>query len=78
MAKQRKITRPRDWAQRAFSVVQQAIGEAPKQTPPKKDPKAVKRGRLGGIRGASSRSKKLSHRRKAEIARRAARARWNT
>lgn len=46
-----KAKRPTDYNQRAFAVVMEAIGEAPKTEPPEKDPAAVKRGRKGGKKG---------------------------
>jgi hypothetical protein len=45
-------------------------------TPPAKDPDRVARGRLGGAKGGKIRAAKLSPERRAEIARRAAQARW--
>lgn len=41
-----------------------------------KDPKAVRAGRLGGLKGGASRAAKLSKKRRSEIARKAADARW--
>lgn len=41
-----------------------------------KNPAAVALGRLGGKKGGAARAKKLSAKRRAEIARKAARARW--
>lgn len=63
----------------AFRTVQAALGEAEKPEPPgqgPKHPKAVKRGRKGGKRGGDARAKKLSPRRKKQIARHAAEVRW--
>jgi hypothetical protein len=45
-------------------------------TPPAKDPERVARGKLGGAKGGKLRAAKLSPERRAEIARRAAQARW--
>lgn len=45
-------------------------------TPPAKDPERVARGKLGGAKGGTIRAAKLSPERRAEIARRAAEARW--
>lgn len=70
------IKKPRDWSQRALSIVQQATGQIPKQSPPKKDPTAIKRGKLGGIKGGIARKKKLSSRQRTIIARLAAKSRW--
>ena len=41
-----------------------------------KNPAAVELGRLGGKRGGPARAKKLSKRRRSEIAKTAAKARW--
>ena len=45
---------------------------------PKKNAAAVELGRLGGLKGGKARAAKLSARRRSEIARKAARARWKT
>jgi len=42
-----------------------------------KNPAAVALGRLGGLRGGKARASKLSPRKRKQIARKAARARWN-
>lgn len=44
--------------------------------PPEKDPERVARGKLGGAKGGKLRAEKLSPERRAEIARKAAEARW--
>lgn len=49
------------------------VGQA---TDERKNPAAVALGRLGGLRGGPARAKKLSKKRRSEIARRAAQARW--
>ena len=41
-----------------------------------KDPLAVELGRRGGLKGGKARAEKLSAKKRKEIARRAARARW--
>ena len=41
-----------------------------------KNPAAVELGRLGGLKGGPARAKKLSKKRRTEIASKAARARW--
>lgn len=43
---------------------------------PPKNPAAVALGRLGGLKGGLARAEKLSTKRKREIARKAAEARW--
>jgi hypothetical protein len=47
-------------------------------TPPAKDPERVARGKLGGAKGGKIRAAKLSPERRAEIARKAAEARWRS
>ncbi len=73
-----KRTNPRkDFTQVAFSVVQQATGEAPPQ--PELDPKkkaAIESGRKGGQKGGAERAKKLTAKERSEIAKKAAEARW--
>jgi hypothetical protein len=69
---------PQDPNELAFSVVQQAIGEAPKATlpEPKKNPAAVTLGRLGGLKGGKARAEKLSAAKRKAIAKKAAAVRW--
>ena len=43
---------------------------------PKKNPAAVALGRLGGLKGGKARAKKLSAKRRHDIAKKAAAARW--
>jgi hypothetical protein len=65
----------------ARSIVDQVTGDAPKEAPPDpyegKNQAAVALGRLGGSKGGKSRAAKLTAERRAEIAKRAASARWN-
>ena len=61
----------------AFSVVQQAIGEAPKGKPPK-NAEAVELGRAGGLKGGKARAKALSPDQRSAQATQAARARWGS
>jgi hypothetical protein len=49
--------------------------EEPAETPTK-NPAAVALGRLGGLKGGKARAKKLSAKKRAEIAQKAAKARW--
>lgn len=67
----------------AFKTVQRIIaaseGRMPGREPPDepaKNPAAVALGRLGGLKGGKARAAKLSARQRAEIAKKAARARW--
>jgi hypothetical protein len=70
--------RPRDLNALAKSIVDEAIGDvAPAPDPDEgKDPAAVSLGRRGGLKGGKARAKKLSAKRRSEIAKRAAEARW--
>ena len=72
---------PHDFTVVARRVVEQAIGEqldgSPLEDPNDgKNPAAVALGKLGGVKGGKARAEKLSARRRSEIARRAAKARW--
>ena len=58
----------------AFNAVQRLTGQSPPSDG--KNPAAVALGRLGGLKGGKARARKLSKSRRAEIAKRAARARW--
>jgi hypothetical protein len=80
MAKQPKKpkgARP-DFAQTAFRIVQEATGQAEKTAAPDagKDPAAIARGRKGGLKGGKSRAQKTTPSQRAEIAKKAANARW--
>ncbi|HYE03804.1 MAG TPA: hypothetical protein VD963_11300 [Phycisphaerales bacterium] len=75
----RSSKRP-DPNQIAARIVARATGAGKGTQPPepdaKKNPAAVELGRLGGQKGGPARAKKLSKARRSEIARRAAKARW--
>jgi len=64
----------------AFNIVQEVTEEKPQEDPTKeisgKNPHAVALGRLGGIKGGPARAKKLSKKKRQEIAKKAAKARW--
>jgi hypothetical protein len=63
----------------AFNIVRTISGEAPPAPALLSKPKnqaVVELGRLGGIKGGPARAAKLSARRRAAIARQAARTRW--
>jgi len=70
--------RPRDVNSLAKSIVDEATGEA-EELPqvPAKDPAAVALGRKGGLKGGKSRAANLSAKRRSEIAKKAAEARWS-
>lgn len=60
----------------AFRAVESLTGEK-KPKPRKKNPAAVALGRLGGAVGGKRRAAALSPKRRAEIAKKAAQARWS-
>ena len=62
----------------AFNIIRRMTGEAPAPASdePPKNPNAVALGRLGGMKGGKARAKALSKKRRAEIAKKAAAARW--
>lgn len=75
----RSKKRPRDPNQLAYQIMLESTDQAPKYEPPAgptKNPHAVALGRLGGLRGGKARAKKLSRRKRSEIATKAAKARW--
>jgi hypothetical protein len=63
---------------KAFSIVQQLTGQAPKEEPDRdKNPAAVALGRLGGLKGGKARAEKLTPTQRKTAAIKAARARWS-
>jgi hypothetical protein len=77
----RSSTKPneRDANLAAFRVVQEATQDEPEdvaEPPPEKNPAAVALGKLGGLKGGKARAEKLSDKRRSEIAKKAAEARW--
>jgi len=71
----------RDFTVIARRTVEQAIGEhldgSPLPVFTRKRSAAMERGRLGGLKGGKARAKKLSPKRRKQIALKAAKARWN-
>jgi hypothetical protein len=72
--------RPRDPAQLAKLMIDIASGQVEDHEPPPinegKDAAAVSLGRRGGLKGGRARAAKMTPERRAEIARKAAKARW--
>jgi len=66
----------------ASSIVDQATGKVPPLTEAPadegKNPAAVALGRLGGLKGGKARAKKLSKKKRAAIAKKAALVRWKS
>ena len=66
--------KPEDAAESAHRVLARIIEISERE--PEKNPAAVALGRLGGLKGGKARAAKLSKKRRSEIARKAAQARW--
>lgn len=75
-----RLKRPRDPAQLAKLMIDIASGEVEDRVPiPSlggKDPAAVSLGRRGGLKGGKARAESMTAKRRVEIARKAAKARW--
>ena len=67
---------PRDPNQLAKAVVDLATGQRSPEPVREKDPAAIARGHLGGIKGGAARAAKMTPAERSESARRAAKARW--
>ena len=66
-----------DLNQLAKRILDEATGEEPVQpTPEEKQESAVKKGRLGGLKGGAARAQKLTPEERSEIAKLAAQTRW--
>jgi hypothetical protein len=67
---------PRDPNQRAKAVVDLATGQRSPEPVRVKDPAAIARGHLGGIKGGAARAAKLTAAERSASASKAAKARW--
>ena len=76
-----RSSKPRDANQAAKHILDQLTGDEPREPapapPPAKNPAAVALGRLGGKKGGAARAAALSPRKRKEIAKKAAAARWS-
>jgi hypothetical protein len=74
-----KIKHPADFNQKAKSIVDLVTGEAdkPKTTVTDLKAAAATLGRKGGLKGGKARAKALTAKRRSEIAKKAAKARWH-
>ena len=66
----RSSKRPQDVNVLAAGILAEATGGS------EKNPHAVALGRMGGLKGGAARARKLSKKRRSEIAKKAAQARW--
>ena len=77
MTDKKPTKKRKDLNELAYSIVQQVTEEnPPEEKPSEKNPHAVALGRLGGLKGGKRRKEVLSKERRSEIARKAAKARW--
>ncbi len=79
----KRLKRPRDPVQLAKLIGDILTGQVEDRAPdrpadPPKDQAAVARGRTGGLKGGKARAAKMAPEQRAEIARKAAKARWRT
>jgi len=81
---ERSKKRPRDPNALAYQIMLESTEQAPKFDPaapqppdPAKNPHAVALGRLGGLKGGAARAAALGPRKRAQIAAKAAKARWS-
>jgi hypothetical protein len=72
----RRLKRPRDPIQLGKLIVDIATGQVEDRIEDNKDPVASELGRLGGLKGGAARAAALTPKKRREIAKRAARARW--
>jgi hypothetical protein len=76
---QKRSRMPRDLNELAHKTLQIAIGEDVEPEPKSddgKNPAAVALGKLGGLKGGKARWKGISKKKRSEVARKAALARW--
>ena len=78
----KRLPRPRDPVQLGKLIGDILTGQvedrAPDRVDPDKDQAAVALGRKGGLKGGKARAAKMAPEQRAEIARKAAKARWRT
>jgi hypothetical protein len=67
---------PRDPNQLAKYIVDVTAGESEKIEPPKKNPHAQALSKLGASKGGKARAQKLSATKRKQIAKKAAKSRW--
>lgn len=74
----KRPARPRDPNQLAKLILAMTTGEVENDSPKAPDSPAIQARRKGGLKGGKARAKKLSAKKRAAIARKAARTRWAT
>ena len=71
-----KPKRPRDPNQLGKSIIDIATGNAQADLVDDRDPAAVALGRKGGLKGGKARAESMTAKKRSEIAKKAAKARW--
>lgn len=71
----KRSSKQKDTQEIARSILDQVVPDA-EPPKPEKNPAAVALGKLGGLKGGPARAAKLTAKRKTEIAKKAAIARW--
>lgn len=74
----KRSSKPRDLNKLAAAIAAEATGEKPEELPSDKNPHAVALGKLGGQKGGKARAAKLTPEQRRDIAKKAARARWES
>jgi len=72
----KRLKRPRDPIQLGKLIVDIATGQVEDKVEDRRNPKAVARGKRGGVKGGPARASALSPERRREIASGAAKTRW--
>jgi len=72
-----KTGKKRDFTQIAKDIIDKVTGNAPTEPPDKRNPHAVELSKLGASKGGKTRAQNLSERKRKEIAKKAAKARWS-
>ena len=67
---------PKDANELAKYILDVSTGDAEKIEPPKKNPHAQALSRLGASKGGQARAKRLSAKKRSQIAKKAAKTRW--
>lgn len=73
----KKPKRPRDPNQLGKSIIDIATGDAEPETPDRRDPAAVERGRKGGLKGGKARAASMTPAERKVAAQKAIQSRWN-
>jgi hypothetical protein len=73
----KKVRLPADPNKKAKAILDILTSEDTNKANDGKNPAAVALGRLGGLKGGKARAKSLTAKKRSEIAKNAAKARWN-